>query len=127
MSGRTSWRLWGDKGLESRDKGSAKEGSTVILVHSVYFWLKPELTPEQLADFAAGLRSLAAIEAVKTIYVGKPVPSDRPVVESSYTYGLVIGFDDQQGLDAYQVHQVHVAFVKRFKPYWNQIKVYDLE
>ncbi|MHB9106164.1 MAG: Dabb family protein [Armatimonadota bacterium] len=98
-----------------------------MLVHSVYFWLKSELTPEQLADFADGLRSLAAIETVKTIYVGKPVPSDRPVVESSYTYGLVIGFDDQQGLDAYQVHPVHVAFVERFKPYWMQIKVYDVE
>jgi len=98
-----------------------------MLIHSVYFWLKPELSTEELAAFEEGLRSLAAIDTVKTIHIGKPVPSDRPVVESSYTYGLIIGFDDQQGLDTYQVHPVHVAFVEQFKPYWTAIKVFDVE
>jgi len=98
-----------------------------MLVHSIYFWLKPELTPEQLADFDAGLQSLTAIETVKGLHFGKPTPSDRPVVECSYTRGLVVHFDDQPGLDTYAVHPVHLAFVEEFKPFWTDIKVFDVE
>jgi len=98
-----------------------------MLVHSVYFWLKSELTPEQLADFDAGLQSLVAIDTVKGLHFGKPTPSDRPVVECSYTRGLVVHFDDQQGLDTYAVYPVHLAFVEQFKPFWTDIKVFDVE
>lgn len=97
-----------------------------MLIHSVYFWLKADLSAEQLVAFEEGLRSLAVIETAKTLHVGQPVPSDRPVVESSYTFGLIVGFDDQPGLDTYAVHPVHLAFVEQFKLYWTQIKVYDV-
>ena len=38
-----------------------------MLVHTVYFWLKPELTAAQLADFRKGVESLGGIKAVKSI------------------------------------------------------------
>jgi len=98
-----------------------------MLVHSVYFWLKPELTPEQLDDFDAGLRSLTAIETVKGLHYGNPAPSDRPVVECSYTRGLVVNFNDRQELDTYAVHPVHLAFVEQFKQFWTEIRVFDVE
>jgi hypothetical protein len=97
-----------------------------MLMHSVYFWLQDNLTTEQLNAFEEGLRSLAAIETAKILHVGKPVPADRPVVESSYTFGLIVGFDTQEGLDTYAVHPVHLAFVDEFKPYWTQIRVFDV-
>ncbi len=98
-----------------------------MLIHSVYFWLTPELTAEQLLAFEDGLKSLEPIETIKRLYIGTPIESDRPVVDSSYTFGLVVEFEDQTGLDAYQFHPIHQAFVVEFSPMWTQIKVYDFE
>ena len=97
-----------------------------MFIHSVYFWLKPELTPEQLTDFERGLQFLRTIETVHAAYIGIPAASDRPVVDAGYTYALVFDLGDQQGHDAYQEHPIHLAFVEKFKPYWTQIKVYDV-
>ena len=96
-----------------------------MFIHSVYFWLKPELTDEEMAAFAKGLRSLAAIESVKTIFIGRPAATDRPVVERGYTFALVVDLGDQAGHDTYAVHPEHLAFVERFKPDWTQINIYD--
>ena len=55
-----------------------------MLVHSVYFWLKPELTPAQRADFRRGLETLKGITCVEQESVAAPAPApDRPVVDKS--------------------------------------------
>ena len=53
-----------------------------MLIHSVYFWLKPELTDAQRAEFRRGVETLATIKAVEKVYIGAPagVP-DRPIVD----------------------------------------------
>jgi hypothetical protein len=44
-----------------------------MLYHCVYFWLKPELTAAQRADFRRnGVESLAGIKAVDKVSVGAP-------------------------------------------------------
>lgn len=96
-----------------------------MFIHSVYFWLKPELTDADRAAFAEGLRALGAIETVRSVHIGTPVPSDRPVVDNSYTFGLVVDLGDQAGHDAYQTHPVHLEFLAQFKPFWTKIQVYD--
>ena len=59
-----------------------------MLVHSVYFWLKPELTPAQRADFRRGLETLKGITCVERVFVGAPAPvPDRPVVDKSVCVG----------------------------------------
>ena len=35
-----------------------------MLIHSVFFWLKTELSAEQRASFVEGLESLGGIEAL---------------------------------------------------------------
>jgi hypothetical protein len=55
-----------------------------MLVHTVYFWLKPELTPAQRAEFRQGIESLSGIPAVEAIYVGTPAATEkRPVIDDS--------------------------------------------
>ena len=53
-----------------------------MLIHTVFFWLKPELTEAERSEFRRGVESLAAIQHVHQVYVGTPaaVP-DRPVVD----------------------------------------------
>lgn len=99
-----------------------------MLVHTVYFWLKPELTAAQRADFRQGVESLGGIKAVKAIYVGTPAKTvKRPIIDDSYSVALTIVCADLAGHDAYQVDPLHLAFVERFKTFWIRVQIYDAE
>jgi Stress responsive A/B Barrel Domain len=97
-----------------------------MFVHSVYFWLKPNLTPEQLSLFVERATALTTLPSVKHGWVGKPAATDRPVIDRTYSYGLVVVFDDEAGHDAYQVHPIHDAF-RELHDMWTAVKIYDFE
>jgi len=99
-----------------------------MLVHTVYFWLKPELTAAQRADFRRGVESLAGIPAVEKAYVGTPAQTvKRPIIDDSYSVALTVICRDVAGHDAYQVHPIHLAFVEQFKTFWTRVQIYDAE
>lgn len=99
-----------------------------MLVHTVFFWLKPELTPAQRADFRRGVESLGTIKAVDKAYVGTPAKTEkRPIIDDSYSVALTIVCRDVAAHDAYQVDPIHRAFVDRFKTYWTRVQIYDAE
>jgi len=96
-----------------------------MLVHSVYFWLKPGLTPADLHRFEMDANAMADIPGVEHLWVGKPAgAADRPVIDSSYSYALVVVFRDMDAHDLYQKHPVHDAFRKNSEM-WSQVKIYD--
>ena len=96
-----------------------------MFVHSVYFWLKDDLTSEQKETFLQGLKSLTTIESVRQSFTGVPAPTNRPVIERSYSYVLIVAFDDQEGYDLYQDHQTHDSFREQCSPFWNRVVIYD--
>jgi len=98
-----------------------------MLIHTVYFWLKSELTDAQRADFRRGVESLAGIKAVEKIYVGAPSTevAARPIVDASYAVGLTVVCKDVAAHDAYQVDPIHLAFVATFKTFWTRVQIYD--
>jgi hypothetical protein len=99
-----------------------------MLVHTVYFWLKPEITSAQRADFRRGVESLAAIKAVEKIYVGTPAKTEkRPIIDDSYSVALTVLCKDIAAHDAYQVDPIHHAFINQFKTYWSRVQIYDAE
>ena len=99
-----------------------------MLVHAVYFWLKPEITAEQRATFRAGLESLRKVNTVESIYIGTPAAlPPRPVVDRSYSFALTIIFKDGAAHDAYQVDPIHKAFVQNCQPFWSRVQIYDSE
>ena len=99
-----------------------------MLVHTVYFWLKPELTAEQHADFRRGVESLSGIKAVEKLYVGVPAKTvKRPIIDTSYSVALTVVCKDVAGHDAYQVDPLHLAFIDRFKTFWARVQIYDAE
>ncbi len=97
-----------------------------MFLHSVYFWLKPGLTPEQQAQFWAGVKSLGEIPSVKFFFVGAPADTDRPVIDRSYSCNLVTGFDDVAGHDLYQDHPIHDAF-RELSDLWSKVLIYDAQ
>ena len=99
-----------------------------MLIHSVYFWLKPELTPAQRAEFLAALQALKDVPSVKQFHLGKPAGvTPRPVVDLSFDYSITCVFDDVAAHNAYQVHPLHLAFVNTGKPLWTKVQIYDAE
>ena len=99
-----------------------------MITHHVLFWLKPETTEQQKADFKKGLESLTGVETIQSLYVGSPVKEiSRPVVDTSYTFSLVILFNDLAGHDVYQTHPVHKAFLENFRVFFEKVVIYDAE
>jgi hypothetical protein len=99
---------------------------TVMIIHSVFFWLKPELTDAQRSGFVAAAESLRAIKSVDSLFIGRPAPIvPRPVVDGSYTFALSITFKDLAAHDAYQIDPAHKAFVAENKPLWDKVQIYD--
>ena len=100
----------------------------LMLFHCVYFWLKPELTAAQRADFRRGVESLAGIKSAAQVSVGVPAGTTaRPVIDGSYDVALIVQCRDVAAEAAYQVDPIHLAFVARFKDFWTRVQIYDSE
>ena len=98
-----------------------------MLTHHVLFWLKADTTEEQKTAFRTGLDSLDKVETVKSLYVGTPAPISRAVVDTTYTFSLVIVFEDLAGHDVYQVHPLHKAFLEQFRELFEKVIIYDAQ
>ena len=96
-----------------------------MFVHCVYFWLRDDLTPDEERRFVDGLRSLVRIGSVKEGYTGTPASTDRPIIDRSYSYALVVVFEDQAAHDAYQEDPVHDAFRDTCSSLWTDVRIYD--
>lgn len=98
-----------------------------MFVHSVYFWLRADLSEDDRARFGAGVADLLTIPDVRHGWVGTPADTDREVIDSSYSYGLLVVFDDVAGHDAYQVAPAHDRFRQQFAGFWDAVRIYDFE
>jgi hypothetical protein len=96
------------------------------LMHNVFFWLKKDLTNEEKSAFLTGVKSLGKISHVKKCYIGPPASTDvRDVVDNSFSYALLLHFDDLQGQNSYQVDPIHLKFVEDHQDKWESVIVYD--
>jgi hypothetical protein len=99
-----------------------------MLYHCVYFWLKPELTADQRADFRRGVETLAKIATIEKAEVGVPAATERrPVIDASYDVALIVVCKDVAAQNAYQVDPLHLAFVEKYKGFWTRVQIYDSE
>src|SRR3954466_9265209 len=95
-----------------------------MLVHAVYFWLKPDLKAEEIRKFETDAKALLKIPSVVHGWVQKPASTDRPVIDRSYSYALVVVFKDMAGHDIYQDHPIHDVF-RANSAMWTAVKIYD--
>ncbi len=111
----------------AKSEAAATEQTTQPgLIHTVFFWLKADLTEEEKAAFLQGVQSLRSIKHIKACYIGPPAPTEeRGVVDNSYSFALINHFDDVAGQDAYQVDPIHLKFVEDHKDKWTKVVVYD--
>ena len=98
-----------------------------MLIHTVMFWLKDEVSTEEIEEFRAGLDSLKQIETARELYWGTPALTDRPIVDKSYDFGLTVILDDMAAHDTYQAHAIHRSFLEKFATFWRKAVVYDVD
>ena len=96
-------------------------------VHCVFFWMKDDLTEEERASFEEGLSSLTRLDMVQDGYVGTPAATDRPIIDRSYSYALVLIFEDVTAQDAYQQDPDHDVFRESSSHLWKEVKIYDFQ
>lgn len=96
-----------------------------MFIHSVYFWLRDDLSADATRRFVDGIRSLTTIESVAQGFIGTPASTDREIIDRGYSYALVVSFADEAAHEAYQVHPVHDRFREQCGGSWKKIVIYD--
>jgi hypothetical protein len=112
--------------FQSTPNQNAK-GKSGMLVHTVFFWLDPQLNAEQLAEFETRLSRLPTINAVKHGFIGKPSSTNRPIIDRTYSWGLTLVFENLEKHDEYQVDPLHKEFVDNCNQMWIKVTIYDFE
>jgi hypothetical protein len=97
-------------------------------IHNVYFWLKEDLGDKAKLKFAEGLVALTNDPNVESGYAGPPADTgQRDVVDNSYSFGLVLVFQDKAGHDDYQKGAPHRRFLEEHMDKWEKVLVFDIE
>ena len=100
------------------------------LTHVVLYMFEPGVPSDKaqrMRTDAHGL--LAGLPTVRDLWVGTPadtVRPDRPMVKDDYNFGLIVLFDDVQGLDDYLAHGDHLEFARRHDPQC-VLRIFDFE
>tara|TARA_B100000242_G_C42592952_1_gene280391 strand:+ start:200 stop:499 length:300 start_codon:yes stop_codon:yes gene_type:complete len=99
-----------------------------MLVHTVFFWLKADLSNALKEKFAKNIKTLGDIFSVESFHLGTPAPTPkRPVVEDSYDYAITVILKDMDAHNEYQADPIHLAFVDKCKDLWERVVIYDAD
>lgn len=98
-----------------------------MITHAVFFWLKNQGSSEDRDKLIEGVRSLAAIEVVRSLQVGVPAATEaRDAVDHSFDVSEILTFDSEADQLAYQRDPIHLAFVENHSHLWGRHLVYDV-
>jgi hypothetical protein len=96
-----------------------------LFIHHVYFWLKKPVTGEAKAKFENALKKLVTIETIVDFHLGVPAGTSRDVIDTSYSYSLLVTFKNKADQDLYQPHPIHQKFIADCQDLWEKVVVYD--
>ena len=98
------------------------------VTHVAFCWLKTPGDAKQRQQLIDASHAFYTIPGVELIAAGTPLPSTRPVVDSSFDVAVVIMFHDESGLRAYDQHPDHRKAVEELlRPLTQKILIYDFK
>ena len=99
-----------------------------MLVHTVIFWLKKDLSEDQKNIFIKEVKTLGEISSVHDFHLGTPAATaKRPVVEDSYDFAITVVLKDMVAHDDYQADSIHLEFIDNCKEMWERVVIYDAD
>jgi len=94
--------------------------------HIVLVWLKADTTPAEIDTIIAESQKLSSIDTIQSLTIGTAIPSERKIVDDSFSFGMHMRFATQQDMQRYLAHPQHIKFVDTFvKPKLDKLLVYD--
>ena len=96
-----------------------------MFVHHVYFWLKNPDSKDDKTKLVEGLKKLSKVKTIKMFHIGQPAPTNRDVIDRSYSVSWLVLFDNALDQDNYQTDPIHLKFVEECSSVWNKVVVYD--
>ena len=100
-------------------------GTNGKFFHVVFFWLINEDNKTHSKLLSEARKYTDNIDLIKTKHIGSPADTDRPVIDSSYSYSLILTFDSKKEQDLYQEHPLHKEFINNASSLWTKVQVYD--
>jgi hypothetical protein len=95
--------------------------------HVVICWLKEPGNVEARRKVIDASERLRAIPGVIDVYAGQVLPSERPVVDSSFDVGFIFTFKDKASMKAYVTSPEHQkALAEILRPNVDHYRVFDL-
>jgi hypothetical protein len=95
--------------------------------HVVLFWLNTPGDQSSIKRITNASQSLSSIPGVVKVVVGTSLPSERPVVDTSYDLAAIITFSTEQAYRSYLVNPVHLkAYNDTLLPLVRRIQIYDI-
>lgn len=94
--------------------------------HIVICWLKESGNDAARQELIEAVRGLKDIPGVLDVHAGAVLPSDRPIVDSSFDVAIIFTFSDQETMKAYLTHPTHRQALKQtIRPLVREFLVYD--
>jgi hypothetical protein len=95
-------------------------------VHSVIVYLKKDTPPAKREALIADCHKvLGKIPTVRGLWAGEPAAKGSPDAVKDFQVGLLVLFDNYDGLKTYLDHPDHLKFVETYLPLAEKIQVYD--
>ena len=94
-------------------------------LHVVFFWLKNEDEKTKKAFMTELRKFIDNVDLIKSQHIGTPADTDRPVIDNTYSFSLILSFDSKKEHDIYQEHSLHKTFIENASSLWEKVQVYD--
>jgi len=94
-------------------------------IHHVFFWLKNPNDKKEREKFETALKEMGTIESISLVHIGTPADTNRPIIDTSYHYSLLVGFKNKVDHDIYQEHPIHDKFRNEYSDMWTKVQIYD--
>ena len=101
-------------------------GKREVVQHIVVLWLKDRGSIGDRERLMRSAKELAKLPGVIDVRAGIMLPSDRPIVDSTYDVAMIFSFESRKAMVDYIVNPVHKKAVDEIiKPLVERIVVYD--
>ena len=97
-----------------------------LIAHYVLFWLKESLSENEKKDFTQFFEELKKVPTIKSLHYGSPAnTTQRDVVDNSFSYNLLVYFDNMEDLNVYETDPIHLEAIEKYSKYWTKVVVHD--
>jgi hypothetical protein len=82
------------------------------VLHVSLLWFADSARPADVDAFIACAEQIASIPGISSHAIGTPAMVTWPEPDQSWTFAMILGFDDRAAMDDYQSHPIHLTAIE---------------